>query len=309
VTPRALLSHVVRGFVMGAADIVPGVSGGTIALILGIYERLITSVRSGARALGRLLRGDITGFATNLRAIEWSFIAPLLSGIGMAIIALSSIIARLLDEQPEAMAGLFLGLVMASIIIAWRLLDRRDNVRMAVLALVAVLAFALLGLQSGTTTSPSLLIFFFSGGLAICAMILPGVSGSFLLLMIGMYSAVVGAVHDRAFTEIAIFGLGAIAGLALFSTMLGYVLDHHRDTLLAALIGLMAGSIRVLWPWPNGVGVIGEADEQIDGTGIEWPTSWADAWLPLVLALVAFLVVIGLDRFASSGRTAGAAAL
>lgn len=284
---------------MGAADIVPGVSGGTIALILGIYERLIASIRTGARSLSRLLRGDVSGFVTQFKAIEWTFIVPLLVGIGAAFVVLASIIDRLLQDEPEAMAGLFFGLVVASILVAWQLLNRRDTARMAVLVAVAVIAFFVLGLQSGAATSPPNIAFFATGAIAICAMILPGISGSFLMLMIGMYTAFVGAVHDRELTNLVFFVLGALAGLAAFSTLLSWVLERHRDTLLAALIGLMAGSLRVLWPWPNGVGAIeSEIDEQIDGTAIDLPASFDEAWLPVLLAVVAFLVVVSLNRFA-----------
>jgi len=283
---------------MGSADIVPGVSGGTIALILGIYERLLDSVRCGARSLGQLLKGDGAGFVEQLRAIEWSLILPLLAGIGAAFLALSSLIDRLLVDAPEEMAGIFFGLVVASIIVAWNMLDRRDATRLGILAVVAVVAFFALGLQSGVSDSPSTIAFFLSGAVAICAMILPGVSGSFLLLMLGMYGAFVGAIHDRELFSLLAFGLGAIIGLALFGSALGWVLDRHRDTLLAALIGLMAGSLRVLWPWPNGVGVVGEADERIDGTGLELPASLGDAWLPCVLAFVGFAAVLILSRLA-----------
>lgn len=283
---------------MGAADIVPGVSGGTIALILGIYERLLGSIRTGARSLGRLARGDTKGFIAQLKAIEWTLILPLLVGIAAAFVALSALIDRLLTDEPEAMAGLFFGLVVASILVAWKLLENRDQTRMAVLAVVAVIAFFVLGLQSGAAASPPSVAFFFAGAIAICAMILPGVSGSFLLLMIGMYTAFVGAVHDREIVQLGFFCLGALAGLAAFSTLLSWVLERHRDTLLAGLIGLMAGSLRVLWPWPNGVGVIDEADEQVSGTGIELPASMGDAWLPVVLAVVAFALVMALNTFA-----------
>lgn len=287
-----------RGFAMGAADIVPGVSGGTVALILGIYERLLASVRTGARSLAKLLRGDLGGFRDQLKAIEWGLILPLLMGIGVAFIALSSLIDRLLVDEPEAMAGLFFGLVVASILIAWGLLDRRDSTRMAILAVVAVIAFFVLGLQSGVAAAPPLPYFFFAGAIAICAMILPGVSGSFLLLMMGMYGPFVGAIHDRLLPEVAVFGIGAITGLALFSTLLTWILDRHRDTLLAALIGLMAGSLRVLWPWPNGVGVIGDEDEQISGTGIELPAELGDAIVPIVLGVVAFGLVMIVNTLA-----------
>ena len=297
-TARELLGNVARGAAMGAADIVPGVSGGTIALILGIYERLLASVRTGARALARLVRGDLGGFRRQLLAIEWALIAPLLLGIGGVVLALSSIIDRLLEEEPEAMAGLFFGLVVASILIGWELLERRDSMRMSVLGAAGVTTFLILGLQSGAAASPPLWAYFASGAIAICAGILPGVSGSFLLLMLGMYGAVIGAVHDRLIMELGVFAVGAVLGLASFSTLLSWVLAHHRDTLLAGLIGLMAGSLRVLWPWPNGVGVIGEEDEVIDGTGIELPPDLGDAVLPIVLGAVAFALVTLLHRLA-----------
>ncbi len=284
---------------MGAADIVPGVSGGTIALILGIYERLIASIRTGARSLGRLIRGDVAGFVAQFKAIEWTFIGPLLVGIAAAFVVLSSIIDRLLTDEPEAMAGLFFGLVVASILVAWQMLNNRDGTRMMVLIAVAVVAFFVLGLQSGSVNDPGLLAFFLTGAIAICAMILPGISGSFLMLMLGMYAAFVGAVHDREISNLVLFTLGALAGLATFSTLLSWILDRHRDTLLAALIGLMGGSLRVLWPWPNGVGTIeDDAAEQIKGTVIDMPANFGEAWLPIVLAVVAFAVVTALNHFA-----------
>lgn len=299
--PIELLRNAARGFAMGAADIVPGVSGGTIALILGIYERLIASIRTGARSLGRLLRGDVSGFVDQLKAVEWTLVGPLLVGIAAAFLVLSSVIDRLLRDEPQAMAGLFFGLVAASIFVAWKLLDRRDATRMAVLVVVAVIAFFVLGFRSGVVESPAPIAYLLSGAVAICAMILPGISGSFLLLMLGMYTAFIGAVHERDLPPLLLFVIGAVCGLAAFSTLLSWLLEHHRDTLLAALIGLMAGSLRVLWPWPNGVGAIEEAAaDQVDGTVIDLPASFADAWLPIVLAVVAFVFVIALDHFAPS---------
>lgn len=296
--PKDLITNAARGFAMGAADIVPGVSGGTIALILGIYERLLASIRTGARSLGRLARGDVSGFIAQLKAIEWSFIGPLLVGIVAAFVVLASILDRLLTNEPEAMAGLFFGLVVASILVAWQMLHNRDSTRMSVLMTVGIVAFFVLGLQSGSVSDPGLILFFFTGAIAICAMILPGISGSFLMLMLGMYAAFVGAVHDRELTNLVFFVLGALAGLAAFSTLLSWILDHHRDTLLAALIGLMGGSLRVLWPWPNGVGTIEDnAAEQIDGTTVDLPVDLTDGWLPVLLGIVAFAIVVALNKF------------
>ena len=286
----------VRGFCMGAADIVPGVSGGTVALVFGIYEQLLDNVRRGARALGSLVRLDGAGFVARLRSVEWSFLLPLLTGIGLALLALAAVIERLLQDRPEEMAGLFLGLVLGSVVVAWRLLHTTTVADVSAMVLVAVATFVLLGFQSGPVAEPSLLAYFGAGAVAICAMILPGISGSFLLLMMGMYAAVLGAVHDRDVLVIAVFALGATLGLALFASALGYLLDRHHDPVLGALIGLMVGSIRVLWPWPNGVGIISEeAGESISGTTLDLPTT--ENWLwPTVLAVAAFVIVAAIGR-------------
>jgi putative membrane protein len=297
--------NLVRGFSMGAADIVPGVSGGTIALLLGIYHDLITNVRTGSRALGKLVKLDFVGAWVRIRQIDFAFIVPLLVGLGAAILALAPVLDHLLEEYPEEMAGLFFGLVVASVVIAWRMLESHDTALVLVLIGVGIVTFWLLGFQSGPVSDPSYLAFFGAGAIAICAMILPGISGSFILLMLGMYGAVLDAVTERDLEALLIFMVGAVIGLALFSTGLGWLLDRHHDTVLAALIGLMVGSLRVLWPWPNGVGIISdEADEVIDGTGLEWPEG-GDIWAPLLLAILAATVVLGLSALAErrSSRT------
>ena len=280
---------------MGTADIVPGVSGGTVALVLGIYEQLLDNVRRCARAVGSLAKADIGGIFTHLRSVQWSFLLPLVVGILAAVAVLSSLIEGLLDSNPEEMAGLFFGLVAGSIVVAWGLLRTRTASEFSIMAAVGVITFLLLGFQSGPVADPSPLAFFGAGAIAICAMILPGISGSFLLLMMGMYAAVLGAVHDRAASDLvnlAVFGVGAVIGLAVFSTALGNILDRHHDRVLAVLIGLMIGSFRVLWPWPNGVGIISEVEgESISGTGLELPGD-APFVLPVVLAVVAFVVVV-----------------
>lgn len=291
----------VRGFFMGAADIVPGVSGGTVALVFGIYERLLDSIRRCARVVGSVLKLDIVGARRHLLSVEWSFLIPLGAGIAVALAALASLIEGLLETRAEEMAGLFFGLVGGSIVVAWGLLTRRSTTESIIMAGVGALTFFLLGFQSGPVSDPSTLAYFGAGAIAICAMILPGISGSFLLLMMGMYAAVLGAVHDRAGSDLAnlaIFFLGAVVGITVFSTALGWILDRYHDQLLAVLIGLMLGSFRVLWPWPNGVGIISEVEgESISGTGLELPGS--DAFLlPAVLAVAAFALVVAVSRLA-----------
>jgi putative membrane protein len=289
-------AQLVRGFLMGAADVVPGVSGGTIALIVGIYEKLIEQVRAGARALGALVKGDLRGFWSRVTGLDYLFLVPLAVGILLAVGGLASILETQLEENPEEMAGLFFGLVAGSVLIGWDLINRRTSTHLAITVVVAIAIFFLLGFSSGPIADPSPGVFVGAGALAICAMILPGISGSFILLMIGMYAAVIGAVDERAFADIALVGVGAVVGLALFSTFLGWLLDNHGDNVMAAMVGLMLGSLRVLWPWPNGVGVISEnEDEVIDGTGLEWP-SGDEVLGPVALCVVGFVLVMAIAQ-------------
>jgi len=279
--PVSDLINVVRGFLMGSADIVPGVSGGTVALVLGIYERLVHSIRTGAAALGALLRGRWGEGKDRLAEVEWRFLIPLLTGILIALITLAAFISRMLDEYPQRTAAVFFGLIAGSIFIAWRLVGRWDTFRVAIAAVVTAAAFVLLGLRSGEVAEPASWAFFGAGMIAIVAMILPGVSGSFILLMIGMYEAVLDAVNERDLAVLAVFAVGAVIGLASFSTLLDRLLRDHHDTVMASLIGLMAGSLRVLWPWPDGT----------DSAALAAPVDWV---LPGALALAGLATVVAI---------------
>ncbi len=284
---------------MGAADIVPGVSGGTIALLLGIYDDLVHNVKTGARALGSAARLDLPGAVERLRRVDWLFIGPLFVGLGAAVAALSSVIETLLHDYPEEMAGLFSGLVLASVYVATGMVRPWTARAVGLGIVVAVAVFAVLGLQNGPVADPTTLAWFGAGAVAICAMILPGISGSFLLLMLGMYAPVLAAVNDREIGHLAIFFVGLVVGLALFSNVLGYLLDTARDLTMAALIGLMVGSMRVLWPWPNGVGTISDNQaEVVDGSGLDWPAD-DEVAVPALLAVLAFGIVVGLTRLAA----------
>ncbi len=294
-------AQVARGFAMGASDVVPGVSGGTVALVLGIYNDLIANIGLGAKALGRLVRGDVSGMLDRFKQVDWVFLLPLAGGMVTAVVLLAGIIETALHDHPEAMAGLFFGLVLGSIVVARQLLQSPEPQHLLISLAVGAVLFVLLGFQSGPILDPSPIQLVAAGSLAICAMILPGISGSFILLMIGMYAAVLGTITDRAFVDIALVGIGATIGLALFSSLLNWLIDRHHDRVMAALIGLMLGSLRVLWPWPNGVGIIErEAEETISGTGLGLPDG-APWVLPIVLAVVATVVVIGVSNAVQPG--------
>ncbi|TDI55061.1 MAG: DUF368 domain-containing protein [Acidobacteria bacterium] len=290
---RSLLLSFVRGFVMGSADIVPGVSGGTVALIFGIYERLIASIRAGSSALGNILKADVSGYRRWLGRVDWTFIVPLGIGILAAVAALAPLLENLLETEATVMAALFLGLVAGSVVVAWAMLRERQAVHVALAIGVGFVVFVGLGLRGGSTSDavdqlldPSLLAFFAAGAIAITAMILPGISGSFILVLLGIYGPLLGAVTDRDLATLAVFMLGAIVGLALFSQFLHRALTHHHDIVIASLVGIMAGSVRVLWPWPGGV----------FSTSLGRPDG--DVLLSLTVAAVAFIIVVVVARFA-----------
>jgi len=272
---------------MGSADVVPGVSGGTIALVLGIYERLVHAIRTGAAALGSLVRGRLGEAVQRARAVEWNFLVPLLAGIGIAVVSLAALIEHFLDEEPTNTAAVFFGLVAGSILVAWQLVRRWDGRQIGTAAAVALVAFAVLGLRSGEISDPSSVFFFVAGAIAIIAMILPGISGSFILLMLGMYEAVLAAVNDRDLLVVGVFAVGAVIGLATFSTLLDRMLRDHHDTVMAGLIGLMAGSLRVLWPWPDGT----------DTANLAAPS---EPLVPILLAVTGFAVVMVIARVGKS---------
>jgi putative membrane protein len=270
---------------MGAADVVPGVSGGTVALVLGIYERLVSNIHEGSSVLGRLLKGNPQAARDHLKRVEWLFLIPLLTGIGAAVLSLAHVIEVALADHPVPMGALFMGLVAASAVVAWRLLDHVTVARVVVMVVAAVATFFVLGLTAGERQDASMVLVFAAGALAICAMILPGVSGSFLLLAIGMYEFVLGAVSDRELAVVAVFASGCVVGLAVFSSALNWTLAHHRDTVLAVLTGLMIGSLRVLWPWPVGT----------EETGLAAPGE--QAGLAAVVALAAGALVLVVAEF------------
>lgn len=282
----ALKTYVI-GFLMGSADVVPGVSGGTIALVAGIYERLVASIRAGSSALGSLIKGDFSGMRRNLREVEWVFLFLLLGGVFTAVLSLAHLIEVQLEENPIILAAAFFGLVVGSIAMAIRMIREPLISHLWVSLAVGGALFVSLGLGSGVVReSPGLFVFFVAAALAICAMILPGISGSLILVLIGMYDSVLSAVNDRDFAAVGIFILGAVVGLAFFSQILHVALRRWHDMVLAAMIGLMAGSLRILWPWPDGV----------QGAGLGVPDG--EVLLATIAAVVGFGLVLSVARLA-----------
>ena len=247
--PKAWLGLGIRGMAMGAADLVPGVSGGTVAFIAGIYEELLTTI--GGLGLGTLRALFREGPLATWRQYNLGFIAVLAAGIGTSVLLLAGLLHHLIETEPVLLWAFFFGLVAASIPLMLRAIapeDRRRPAAMGMLALGAGIAWWITGLPP-LVQGDAPLFLFCSGAIAICAMILPGISGSFILVLLGAYSAVIGAIKGLDLVRVAAFGAGAVTGLLAFTKGLGWVFRQHRAMALALLSGFLLGSLRKLWPW------------------------------------------------------------
>lgn len=246
----AMLRLFVTGFSMGSADLVPGVSGGTMALIFGIYEDLIHSIKTvSGKALRLALQGKIRAA---LWVVPWEFLVPLGVGILVAIFSLARLIAHLLANHPVFVWSFFFGLVAASVWVVGRRVGRWDAKAYGAMAAGAVATYLIVGAVP-VHTPAELPVFFLAGMIAIIAMILPGISGSFLLVLMGKYAQLLEAVTNRDVITLGVFVLGAAVGLALFSRFLSYMFAHHHQPMMSFLTGVLLGSLRKVWPWKEPV--------------------------------------------------------
>lgn len=267
----SLFRHVLSGMLMGSADIIPGVSGGTMALIVGVYERIVRAL-SAAVSLGiAVVQFDWDAAHTHWSSIPWRFLLPLGTGIGLAIIAGAQFIPDLMAAYPAQMRGLFLGLVGASLLIPAVRIRHLTVLRTAMALSCALGAFLLTGLPMLGTSSPGLVRVFASAAIAICAMILPGVSGAFLLEALGIYRPTLQAIGTLLSMEVSAlpyvftFCAGAAAGLGAFAKLLDWLLTHRHDATMAVLVGLIAGALRALWPYtgPDRTLMLPEASDPV----------------------------------------------
>jgi putative membrane protein len=252
--PLVLVVNAVRGALIGSAEVVPGVSGGTVALVVGVYERLVESAGHVLSALRLLVqdlpRGDGTAAARDeLRQVSWVTVLPVLAGMVLAVITLARVIEPLLAEHPERARALFLGLVLASVVVPAAMVGRWGRRELALAMAAALTAVVLTSLPPASSGAPPLPFVFAAAALAVCALVLPGVSGSFLLLSLGVYESTLAAVNGRDLPYVLTFMAGAATGLALFVKVLQWLLVHRRKATLAVMTGLMVGSLRALWPW------------------------------------------------------------
>lgn len=289
-TPRSLIAHALRGGLIGLAELVPGVSGGTIALVTGVYVRIINSANHVVTATRRLVTGPdrLRSFREELGRVEWALIIPLLLGMGTVVATMAGVMEGFVSGRPEMSRGLFMGMVAASIAVPVLLVDREDvrsnaaRSRTALIFILAALAAFVLTSQGGGVSieNPSKVLVFAAAAVAICALVLPGISGSFLLLVLGLYSPTLRAVADLDLGYIAVFAAGATLGLAFFVKGLHWLLHHHNTFTMVAMAGLMLGSLRALWPWQDDAGGVLAVDDN-------WP------WV-LLLGAVGAIGVLGL---------------
>ncbi|MBA0127565.1 DUF368 domain-containing protein [Haloechinothrix sp. YIM 98757] len=248
------LFNAFRGGLIGTAEVIPGISGGTVALIVGIYDRLIISAGHVVGGLRRGVtdppRGRGLGEArAEFRKADWPLVLAAVAGMVVTIVLAAKLVAPLVEDHPQRTHALFFGLVLAGLWVPYRASGKRWSPAHYVLALAAAaVAFVLTGLPP-TEVTPHPLVVLLAAGVAICALVLPGLSGSFLLLTFGLYTVTLDAVNERDLGYLATFALGAFAGLALFVKLLQWLLVHHHHLTMVVMTGLMAGALRALWPW------------------------------------------------------------
>ncbi len=294
-----------KGMGMGAADVVPGVSGGTIALISGIYEELIFSIRSiNLEAIKLLSKGKFSAFS---KAINLPFLLSLLLGIGISVISLAKVMTYLLNHYEILTWAFFFGLIIAS---SWLVGKKITNWSFSsILSLFAGIVTAYLITEMTPAATPDELWFvFLCGMIAICAMILPGISGAFLLLIMGKYAYILGAIDTFNLKIIIIFLCGASIGIISFSNILAYFLKRFHNATMALLTGFMIGSLNKVWPWKETVTTF------IDRHGIEKPLIernilpdtytelYAESnylFAALLCGLIGFVMILLLDYFAN----------
>lgn len=293
-----------KGCAMGMADVVPGVSGGTIAFISGIYEELIDSIRSvDFQALKLLGRGRFGEF---WRHINGRFLLPVLLGIAVAIFSLARLMTYLLTNHPIAIWSFFFGLIIASALLVAKQIGKW-NFQTAVALVVGAAAAWWITVATPAETPNDWWFVMLSGAIAICAMILPGISGAFILLLLGKYQYIMHAVGTLDIPVIVIFVIGAAAGIISFSHLLSWLLKHHHDVTVAVLMGFMVGSLNKVWPWKEVVETYtdshGEIQPLVESNVL--PTTFEQlSGQPALLAeaaglcLVGFLAIYGLEIMA-----------
>lgn len=304
-----------KGLAMGAADVVPGVSGGTIAFISGIYKELIDSINNVNLSSLKTLKKD--GLKAAWEQVNGSFLLALVIGIGISVLTFSKVITHLLDTQPILVWSFFFGLIIASITLIWKEITHWKLVDILFL-LIGITISYYITIARPVSSPDSYWYLFLSGFIAIIAMILPGISGAFILLLMGSYETVIGTINTfreglttanseiliSALLKLGVFAVGAIIGVKSFSKILHWMFEHHKNTTLTLLIGFMMGSLNKVWPWKQvletRINSHGEVVPYIDKSIL--PQNFEgepQITIAIILAIFGFVLIFGMEKIAS----------
>lgn len=276
----SIIGDLIRGALIGLVETIPGVSGGTVALVVGIYTRLIASASHVVSAMRRLVTGPdrLSQAKIHLRAVDWKLIVPVFIGMVAVVFTVAGPMAHLVETQPELTRAAFFGMVLASISIPLRMAGlagvRWHHIVAGIAA--AALAFWLVSIPP-TTVQPTPVVIVIAAAVAVCALLLPGLSGSFLLLTFGLYEPTLRAVSDRDLAYLGLFALGLLLGVVSIVKGLEWLLEHRRRIALIVLTGVMVGAMRTLWPWQTD-------SRELLAPHDNWP-------LALALGIAGFVVV------------------
>tara|TARA_B110000046_G_scaffold115820_1_gene122858 strand:+ start:3573 stop:4493 length:921 start_codon:yes stop_codon:yes gene_type:complete len=290
-----------KGMAMGAADVVPGVSGGTIAFISGIYEELLVSISNVNLKLLKTLRSE--GVKAAWQQVNGSFLFSLFIGIFISILSLAKTIKWLLENQPILLWSFFFGLVIASVLYIGKQITTWNFSAVLVLLIGVFAAYYVTTLNPLVNENSSLWFMFLAGSIAICAMILPGISGAFILVLLGAYKPILAAVNDRDYKTIAAVFFGAIVGLLTFSKVLKWLFSNYKNATLALLTGFIIGSLNKIWPWKETV------SWRMNSHGVSVPLKQysispfsfdgdAKVMLAIILALLGFGLILLMEKLA-----------
>ena len=294
-----------RGIAMGSADVVPGVSGGTIAFITGIYEELILTIKNLEFSQVKVLFKD--GFTAFWKSINGTFLFSLISGILLSIFSLAKIITYLLENHSILLFAFFFGLILASAVYIGKQIKTWDWKHILILIVFSVIAFFITTITPAGGSSSTLYLFI-CGAIAICAMILPGISGSFILLLLGQYSLIISSLKNMDFSVILPVGAGAIIGILFFSRILAWLFNNFKTMTLAGLTGFVLGALNKVWPWKEVLETYTDSHGNIQPLVEKsiTPTTYSSItgdphlmWPSLILAIVGFSIVFILERFAN----------
>ena len=290
-----------KGLAMGAADVVPGVSGGTIAFISGIYEELVVSISNINFSLLKTLQKE--GFKVAWKQLNGSFLAALFIGVLISILSLAKTIKYLLENEPILLWSFFFGLVMASIIFIGKQVQKWNYKLLLLAILGATFGYTITIVSSTSVTEINYLFLVFAGAIASCAMILPGISGSYILLLMGVYPIVMTAITNRDVKIISAIGVGVILGLLFFSKLLKWLFSKYKNEMLVVLTGIMFGSLNKVWPWKITVTTYinshGETKPLLEQSISPFSFDGdPQLILSILLVLTGFFIIIAMERVA-----------